>query len=194
MPGPEFEKHVDNAIAVLSEVLPLKSYLYFPLLSALLKWAVERTLEWRQEIFSWEVFPDAGFIPTKSDAFVLDFFTKNPDLHETYQQEIRGKDIQSLRRAFSRLYPVLGLQDPFLSALFFAELEVKDFKKIEEEFDQRVQQAKQDIDSVRDNSRLLKGLETFKKEMESFSSDALSRPDVLKLLRELVKEKIGKSG
>jgi hypothetical protein len=193
MPKTEFEKHVESAIAVLSEFFPLKSYLYFPLLSTVLKWAVERTHEWRQKILSWEVFLDAGYVQTKSDAFVLEFFEGNPDLQKTYQQEIHKQDIQTLRKAFSRLYPVLGLEDPFLSALFFDQLEVKDFKKIEKEFDQRVLQAKQDIGSLRDKSRLMKGLETFKEEMESFSHYAGSQPDVLRMLREIIKKNVGKS-
>ena len=193
MPRTEFEKHVESAIAVLSEFFPLKTYLYFPLLSAALKWAVKRTQEWRQSIFSWRVFPDAGFIQTKSDAFVLDFFAGHPDLHKTYQQEIEEKDIKALRKAFNRLYPILGLDDPFLTALFFEELEDKDFRKIESDFDQRVKQAKEDIECLEDKSRLIKGLETFKEEMVSFSLDALTRQDFLKMLREVIKKKVGKS-
>jgi hypothetical protein len=194
MPKTEFEKHVENAVAVLSEFFPLKTYLYFPLLFAVLKWAAERTQEWRQKISSWQVSPDAGIIQSKSDAFVLDFFTNNPDLYKTYQQKIQERNIKELRKAFSRLYPVLGLEDPFLSALFFEEIEIKDFKKIEDEFDQRVQQAKEDIDSLRDTPRLLEGLQTFKEEMESFSHYAVSQPDILRMLREIIKNKLGKSG
>lgn len=193
MPRIPFEEQVESAIAVLSEFFPVKTYLYFPLLSAALKWAIGRTQEWKDMIFSWEVFPDPGYVQIKSDDFVLNFFMEHPDLKTAYQREIKEKNIEGLRRAFNRLYPIFGLEDPFLTALFFDELELQDFRKIEDEFEQRVEQAKSDVDSLTDKSRLLEGLETFGKEMKAFSVDALSQSEIQKMLREIIKREVEKS-
>jgi len=193
MPKTEFEKHVESAIAMLSEFFPVKTYLYFPLLSAALKWAVERTQEWKDMIFSWEVFPDPGYVQMKPDAFVLSFFVEHPDLKAVYQQEVKERNIKVLRSAFNRLYPICGLADPFLTALFFDELELKDFRKIEAEFEQRIDQAKADFGELNDKSRLLEGLETFGKEMKAFAIDALSQSEIQKMLRDIIKKEVDKS-
>ena len=68
------EKVIKNAVKLLREIYPQSTYLYFPLLSTALVWAVRRPKEWEESIFSWQVWPDPDYIKAKPNDFVLDFF------------------------------------------------------------------------------------------------------------------------
>jgi hypothetical protein len=184
------EKTIEKGIKFLSEFLPLKTYLYFPLLYASLFWVIKRPEEWREKIFSWKVFPASSFIKVKSDEFILNFFEDNQALYKAYEPEIKKRNLRVLREAAGCLYRILGLEDPFLSSLFLKELEEGDFRKIVKEFDERVSQAVEDIEALEDEPRLLKALETFANEMVSLGGDLLSQDKILKMLADLIKEKI----
>jgi hypothetical protein len=191
------QKTVDNLIkrvvSVLGQFFPQHTYLYFPLISAALVWAIRRPEEWKERILSWEVWPDPEFIPAKPDAFILAFFENDPDLTKTYKREIKKKDMEALREAFVRLYPILGLDDPFLSALFKEELEDKEIRKIVQGFDKRVDQARTDIAALKSRPRFLEALKTLTQEFASLSVALLSQSDVQKSLEKMVKDQIEKT-
>jgi len=182
------ETIIRNAIQLLSEFLPHKSYLYFPLLSSSLAWAIKRTEDWKEKIFSWKVWPDPGIIEAKPEEFIYSFFKNNPALNKAYGDEIKSRDLNTLRQAFSRLYPVMGLEDPFLSALFHQELKTGEFRKIVKEFDAKVIQAREDVETIKTKTRLLQGLKTFSVEMASIGSDLFSRAEVQKVMKDLIKK------
>ncbi|MGD9346883.1 MAG: hypothetical protein PVH84_13525 [Candidatus Aminicenantes bacterium] len=182
------EKVIKNAVKLLREIYPQSAYLYFPLLSTALVWAVRRPKEWEESIFSWQVWPDPDYIRTKPNDFVLEFFSGRPSLKEAYSEEIQNKDWKTLRAVFIRLYPIFGLDDPFLKALFKEEVEAEDFPKIVLEFDSRVEKAKQDIRAVKANDRLLAGLKTFGEELASLSTAVLAESDVQRSLQEILEE------
>ena len=180
------EKIVEKGISFLSKVFPLKSYLHFPLLSAALFWGIRRVAQWHKKILSWQVYLDPERIEVKPDEYILNFFKNHPSLIKTYEIEIKSKDMESLRQAFHSLYPILGLEDPFLSALFYEELESKDFKKIVEDFEHRVSRAEKDIDTFEGKSRLLDGLETIAEEMASLSIELMSNDEVQEVVARTV--------
>jgi hypothetical protein len=182
------EKVIKNAVKLLREIYPQSAYLYFPLLSTALVWAVRRPEEWEKSIFSWQVWPDPDYIRTKPNDFILEFFNSRPSLKEAYSEEIKHKDWKTLRAVFIRLYPILGLNDPFLMALFKEELEAEDYPKIVLEFDSRVGKAKQDIRAVEANDRLLAGLKAFGEELASLLTAILAESDVQRSLQEILEE------
>jgi hypothetical protein len=184
------EKAVESGVSFLSKVFPLKSYLYFPLLNATLFWALKRAKEWKREIFSWKVWLDPDRIEAKPDDFILDFFKSYSALHKVYASELSERDMVTLRQAFSRLYPILGLEDPFLSSLFLEELESKDYRTIVRDFEKIVGQAKNDIDACSDSSRLIRGLKTFADEMLSLNLDLISQDEVQTALADIVKRRV----
>jgi len=63
-----------RGVEILDELLPLKSWLYFPLLYSACVWAVRRVFDYRERILAWQVWLDPEFVRTKPDGFVLDFF------------------------------------------------------------------------------------------------------------------------
>jgi len=184
------EKIIESAILLLSEFFPQKTYLYFPILSASLVWAIKRSKEWKEKIFSWMVWPEPGPVRVKSDEFILNFFRNNGILLKVYKEDVEREDLVSLRQSFYRLYPIFGLHDPFLAALFQKELEKGDCRKIVEEFDARVTRAKNDVEQCHNNARLLQGLKEFAAGLASLGSEFLTQTKIQKVINELVESKI----
>lgn len=188
------KKSVDNlvkrVVSVFVELFPQRTYLYFPLISAALVWALRRPEEWTKQILSWEVWPDPEFIPSKPDFFILSFFENDPDLSLVYKNEIEEEDLPTLRKAFLRLYPIIGLEDPFLTALFREELEARKFREIAQGFDSRVNQARQGIDALKNRPQFLEALKTLSDELAALSAALLSQTDIQKALEKMVKTQI----
>src|SRR5512137_222387 len=141
------EKSVEAVLArgveLLGQLLPLESWLYFPLLYAASVWAVRRVFDYRERILAWQVWLDPEFVRTKPDAFILDFFRGDEALGREYAAEIGRGDLRVLRAAFPALYSVIGLDDAFLKALFKPELDRGDFRAIVVEFAARTAQARE---------------------------------------------------
>ncbi len=181
---------VKRVVSVFAEFFPQHTYLYFPLISAVLVWAIRRPEEWKHQILSWEVWPDPEFVPTKPDTFIMTFFESDPNLALIYKDELNRKNLSALRKAFIRLYPILGLQDPFLAALFREELETKEFRMIVQGFDDRVEQARADINALKKRPEFLEALKTLSNEFAALSAALLSQTDVQKSLEKMVKNQI----
>lgn len=184
------EDLVEDAIRLLFEFIPQKTYLYFPLLSACVSWAIRRKKQWKKRIFSWEVWPDPGIVEVKPDTYILRFFSRDISLRKAYKDQIESRDFESLRKAFSVLYPILGLEDPFLTALFQKELERHEYRKVVAEFEPIVNRAKKDIKPLKGEPRLLKSLKAFADEMASLKADLLSQDKVRQVFAELLKKQI----
>jgi hypothetical protein len=184
------EKVVKNGLLLLSEFFPQKNYLYFPLLSAFFVWALRSTKEWKEKIFSWRVWLEPGFVEAKPDEFVLDFFEREEALEKVYKEEIKKGELKALRKAFSRLYPILGLEDPFLSALFDHELESGDYKRIVKDFEDRVTKAQRDIETLKEEDRFFRELETLARKVYSLNLDLISQPNLRKIIADLIKKNI----
>ena len=70
----DIEAALARGVALLDKLLPLKSWLYFPVLYAACVWAVRRVFDYRERILAWQVWLDPEFVRTKPDEFILDFF------------------------------------------------------------------------------------------------------------------------
>jgi len=184
------ERLLKRIVSVFSEFFPRKSYLYFPLISAALIWAQRRPEEWREKILSWKVWPAPEYVEKKPDAFILSFFQSDRDLAASFRDELGRKDAAALRNAFLRLYPLRGLEDPFLNALFMEETASKNFRKIVRDFDTRVARAKEDIEACPNRPRLLEALKTLSEELSALSAELLSQTDVQKSLEKMIKNRI----
>jgi hypothetical protein len=184
----QLEKTVEKGISFLSKLFPLQAYLYFPLLNSAFVWAVRRVKEWKEKVFAWEVWLEPGRIEVKPDEYILNFFKSETALSRAYEAEIKSSDLKALRDAFARLYPILGLEDPFLSALFDQELKSKEFRRIVKEFEERVSRAKKDIEALEQKSGLLEGLKGFAEGMLSLGLHLLSQEEVQKIIAKIIKK------
>jgi hypothetical protein len=184
------EKIVTGAVRVLREFFPKSTHLYFPLLSAALVWAIRKPEEWEESILSWQVWPDPDYIETKPNDFILDFFSSRPMLKKAFAKEMRNGDWEALRAAFSRLYPIFGLDDPFLSALFQEEIAAKDFAKIVREFETRVGRAKKDIQTLKEQPKFFAALRAIADELASLGTALLVESEVQRSLQKILEKQL----
>ena len=185
------EKSVEAALArgveVLDKFLPLKSWLVFPVLYAACVWAVRRAFDYRERILAWQVWLDPEFVRTKPDGFILDFFAGNAGLAREYAGEIERGDLRALRAAFPALYPVLGLEDAFLKALFKPELDRADYRTIVVEFAGRTAKAKEGLAPAADDPEFWKALFLVAAEAAALGLHLLKDEEVQDMIVSLLK-------
>jgi len=190
------KKDVESALArgvdILSEFLPLETTLYFPILYSACVWAVRRVFDYRERIFSWQVWLDPEEVRTKPDEFILHFFATHGALKTAYALEIAGRDMKALRGAFPALYPVCGLEDAFLKALFKKELDSGEFRKIAAEFGTRAAKAREDIRPLEMSTPFWTALENLGAELAALGIHLLKDEEVEKAIIGVIKKKTGK--
>jgi len=183
----DLEAALARGVALLDEFLPLKSWLYFPLLYAACVWAVRRVFDYRERIFAWQVWLDPEFVRTKPDGFILDFFRGDPALCREYGAEIGQNDFRALRAAFPALYSIVGLDDAFLKALFKPELAAGDFRAIVVEFASRTARARDDIKAAAADPAFWRALETIGRNAASLGLHLLKDEEVQDMIVALIK-------
>jgi hypothetical protein len=185
-----FEEVVQEGIGFVAQFFPESVYLVFPLLSAALVWALKSGKAWEEKIFSWRIWLDPQAVKVKSDEFILEFFSHHSDLAQVFVEEIEEKNMVFLREAFQGLYPILGLEDPFLTGLFRHELESKDYKGIAFQFEGRVARAVSEIESIDEKAKFMEGLKAIALEMASLGSAMFTDKSVQKTLAKIIKKEM----
>ncbi len=189
------KKGVEAALArgveILEGFLPLKSWVIFPVLYSACIWAVRRVFDYRERILAWQVWLDPDFVRTKPDDFVLGFFLSHDGPGREYADEISRRDLRALRAAFAALYPIFGLEDAFLKALFKAEIESADYRGIVVEFASRTSKARDDIRPAAADPEFWKALETIGLEAASLGLHLLKDEEVQDMIISLIKEPAG---
>lgn len=189
------EKDIETALVrgveILDELLPLKSWLFFPILYAACVWAVRRVFDYRERILAWQVWLDPEFVRTKPDEFILDFFCGHERLRREYTDEIARDDLRVLRAAFPALYSVVGLEDAFLKALFKAELDRADYRTIVVEFAARTARAREAIRPAAADPAFWEALERIGREAASLGIHLLKDEDVQDMIVALIKGPVG---
>jgi hypothetical protein len=184
------EHVLDSGVKILADIMPLKTYLYFPLLYSICVWAVRRIFDLRERVFAWQVWLDPGVIETKPETFVLNFFQGHLGIREAYAAELAAKDMTALNIAFKALYPVCGLEDAFLLALFKEELEADDYRKIAAEFEGRARLAIDDIKPASEVPEFWRGLQGVGMDMARIGIHVMSDAQVRKLILERIRKRI----
>jgi hypothetical protein len=186
------EHILDNGVKVLAEFLPIKTYLYFPVLYSICVWAVRRIFDLKERVLAWQVWLEPGMVESKPDAFILNFFERTEGVREAFAEEVRVKDMAALRKAFAGLYPVCGLEDAFLLALFQEDLEAGDFRKIADEFGERTARAIEDIKPAGSGQEFWRGMQSVGMEIASLGIHVMSDVQVRKLILERIRKKVKK--
>ena len=184
------EHVLDNGVKILADIMPLKTYLYFPLLYSICVWAVRRIFDLRERVFAWQVWLDPGMIETKPESFVLNFFQGHLGIREAYAAELAAMDMTALNTAFKALYPVCGLEDAFLLALFKEELEADEYRKIAAEFEGRARLAIDDIKPASEVPEFWRGLQGVGMDMARIGIHVMSDAQVRKLILERIRKRI----
>lgn len=185
------EEAIRNIFGFIGRFLPPESALYVPLVSAALAWASRGVRDWKERILAFRVWLDPSRVRAKPDAFVLDFFRSHSRLRQAFSEELEREDMVALREAFECLYPVIGLEDPFLLGLFHGELENRAYRQILKSFKRRVKQAVDEIAPVEGDEDFLGGLETLARETVRLIPDMMSEKEVQKALLRIWEQKHG---
>jgi hypothetical protein len=183
----DVEAVLARGVSLLERFLPLKSWLYFPVLYAACVWAVRRVFDYRERILAWQVWLDPDFVRTKPDDFVLDFFRGDASLCREYGGEIERGEIRALRAAFPALYAVVGLDDAFLKALFKPELGRRDYRAVVVEFAARTARAREAIKPASSDPAFWRALERLGREAASLGLHLLKDEDVQDMIVGLIK-------
>ncbi|MBU1185649.1 MAG: hypothetical protein KKD56_04775 [Acidobacteria bacterium] len=182
-----FEQVLKNGTKLLKDILPKKSYLYFPLLFSTLFWLVKRRKDWKSKVMAWKVWADPGRIRLKPDAFILYFFDFNGKLGPEFGREVETNNMRALRKAFVALYPLIGLEDPFLCGLFHEELKKENYREIVRVYGTRIQQAKTDLSPAGTEKRIFDALGRIASEAADFLEELLGYTESRDAVAEVIK-------
>ena len=163
----KLQAFLKQSAEILQDFFPADTLALIPLLYSTLIWAVKRKGNLEAEVSGLRLWLEPEVVDNKPDEFILDFFEKQQALQEAFKAEIKSRDMKSLRPAFRALYPVVGLEEPFLQSLFSEELAREDFRLIADQFDWKLKQALEEIKAAEKKPELWKAL---KKIGESFMS------------------------
>lgn len=177
---------LQQAAKVLSDFLPLNSLAFFPLLYSTLVWALNQAAQVKAKILELEVWLEPDILMNKPEEFILSFFTSNPALKNTYAEELSRRDLKSLRRAFRVLYPLLGLEDPFLQKLFSRELDQGNYRLIVDDFEARLNRALTEIKVAQQSPGFWENLEKMGKEFLNLGWSLLNEAEIRKQLRQML--------
>lgn len=163
----KLQAFLKQSAEILQDFFPADALALIPLLYSTLIWAVKRKGNLEAEVSGLRLWLEPEVVDNKPDEFILDFFEKQQALQEAFKAEIKSRDMKSLRPAFRALYPVVGLEEPFLQSLFSEELAREDFRLIADQFDWKLKQALEEIKAAEKKPELWKAL---KKIGENFMS------------------------
>ena len=136
------------------------------------------------------MWPLPARIKVKSDEFILDFFQSHSGLRREFATELKNKDLKSLRDAFNYLYPLLGLNEPFLWGLFAPELTSREYRLIIQRFQDRLARARHDLASVSSKEKLISALKTFQEDIAEMALDLSGEIEVRRSLIKLLQQSL----
>ncbi len=163
----KLQTFLKQSAEILKDFFPPDTSALIPLLYSTLIWTTKRKENLEEEVSGLRLWLEPEIVDNKPDEFILDFFEKRSDLREAFENEIKSSDMKSLRLAFRGLYPVVGLEEPFLQSLFSEELARGDYRLIADQFDRKLNQALDEIKAAEKKPELWAVL---KKIGESFLS------------------------
>ncbi|MEW6363975.1 MAG: hypothetical protein AB1714_04985 [Acidobacteriota bacterium] len=155
MDSRKFQALVDEVLGVLGKIVNLKAFPFLPVIYSSIFYFVKRGEAYRNAVRAIPVGPRSRIVINKSKRFVDDFLAQHAP------SVLAGSDARGRRRAFSSLYPVLGLRDPFLLALFRDEVDSGDLQIVVDSFDTRVHEALAEIPAPRSDPAFWRALDAF---------------------------------
>lgn len=144
----ELISFLKQARTVIQDFFPVDSIALVPVIFSSLIWSLNRRRAIKSQILEMRIWLEPETLKNKPVEFILDFFESIPDLKSAYAEELADHDLRALRTAFKALYPILGLENPFLEKLFSEELKKRDYRRIVSDFHPRLTQALAEIEAV----------------------------------------------
>ncbi|NMC66284.1 MAG: hypothetical protein GYA53_09135 [Acidobacteria bacterium] len=178
MAGKKLETFLKQAAGVVQDFFPAGSPVFIPLLYSALVWAVKRKGDLEAEVSGLKLWLEPEIVNNKPDEFILDFFKGDPALTGTFSLELKNREIKSLRQAFRALYPVKGLEEPFLQSLFSEEIAKGDYRLIAAQFDSRLRLALDEIKATEKQLELWPALKDIGENFLSLGWALMAEPEL----------------
>ncbi len=182
MDSRKFQGLVDEVLGVLGKIVNLKAFPFLPVIYSSLFYFVKRGEVYRNAVRAIPAGPRSRVVANKSKRFVDDF------LAQQAPSNLEVSDERARRRAFSRLYPVLGLRDPFLLALFRDEIDAGDLQTVVDEFDTRVREAIAEIPAPRSDPAFWRALDAFVRASAGLAINLAREREIQDLIIKRVKQ------
>ncbi|MBC7362711.1 MAG: hypothetical protein H5U06_10605 [Candidatus Aminicenantes bacterium] len=177
---------LQQTVKILEDFFPVNSSALFPLLNSTLIWALTRAGQIKAKVLELEVWLEPEILENKPDEFVFNFFESNPQLKKAYAEELSRKELKALRKAFRVLYPVIGLEDPFLEKLFSEELSQGNYRSIVDSFEARLNKALSEIKAAQAEPKFWDNLEKVGHEFLNLGWGWLNEAEIRKQLRQIL--------
>jgi hypothetical protein len=182
---------LQETVKILGDFFPVNSLALFPLIYSSLIWALSRQTQIKTKVFELKVWLEPEMLENKPDDFVVSFFESKPELKEVYSEELSRKDLKALKNAFKVLYPLVGLEDPFLEKLFSEELSLGQYRQIVDDFENRLSKALSEIKAAQAKTKFWAELEKISGEFLNLGWSLMTEVEVRKQLRQIL-ERVGK--
>jgi hypothetical protein len=186
----ELISFLKQAKSVIQDFFPEDSIALVPVIFSSLIWSLNRRQAIKSQILEMRIWLEPGTLKNKPAEFILDFFESIPDLKSAYAEELAGHDLRALRAAFRALYPILGLENPFLEKLFSEELNKRDYRRIVSEFKARLTQALAEIEAVPGKRNFWKTVKEISERFLSLGWSLMTESQVREELKKIF-EKLG---
>jgi hypothetical protein len=174
-----------KAFRSLVDELSLKAFPFVPVIYSALFYFVEKGAAYRKAVLEMPTLPGPEPVANKPDEFINDFLA----VHAPFA--LAEPNLPARRLIFSRLYPILGLQDPFLTTLFREELDGGDLQTIVQSFDLRVSAAISSIPLPSSNPEFWKALDSFVETAAGLALNLVRGREVQDLILERVRRFLG---
>ena len=181
----QFRSAVDELLGVIGRIVNLKAFPFLPVIYSSLFYFIERGAGYRKAVMALPAGPRSRRVTNKPDKFVKEFLA----CHAPFA--LVERDPQYQRRAFERLYPAVGLRDPFLLTLFREELDSGEMQSIVESFDAKVTAALAEIPSPQSKPDFWKALDSFVATTAGLATSLAREREVQDLILERVKKFLG---
>lgn len=181
----KFQSAVDELLAALGKVVNVKAFPYLPVIYSSLLYFLNKGSAYRKAVRAIPVGPRSRPVRNKSKQFIEAFLTA----HAPFAAQ--NGDERERRRVFVRLYPVVGLRDPFLAALFRDELDRGDTETIADEYDDRVRSALEQIPPARGEPRFWEAMDSFVETASGLVTDLARERQIQDLIIARVRRFLG---
>lgn len=181
----KFQSAVDELLSVIGRLVNLKAFPYLPIIYSSLFYFIRKRSAYRQAVRAMPAGPRSRRVANKPKKFVDDFLQREAPF------ALNEPDPRRRRKIFGRLYPVLGLRDPFLISLFRERLDRHDLQTIVDEFDKRLRTALDQIPAPRSSPDFWQALDTFVETAAGLTIDLAREREIQDLIIARAKRFLG---
>ena len=181
----KFQSAVDELLGVVGRLVNLQAFPYLAIIYSSLFYFIKKGSAYRQAVRAMPAGPRSRRVSNKPMKFVDDFLQREAPF------ALKEPNPRLRRKIFARLYPVLGLRDPFLVSLFRDRLDHHDLQTLVDEFDTRLRAALDQIPAPRSSPNFWASLDSFVESAAGLTIDLAREREIQDLIIARAKRFLG---